>query len=304
MHAYTDQVSVVAGETIRVHVSSSYPYELEICRLGIDANSVDRDEVLHSFGRSGRELATDSSRLIPARRETARSQVRAIGLDARALGQTVAHPGRAGAHQPARRKWCRRLRIVRRPGWLHRFLHGRRRRISQENLHTTTPDLLKMQINPQGLKAQADNTPSSVLQNQWHHVVACADRESKQVWVDGVLVAQWKAPGPVRPGDAPLRIGATGKEGLAGFLLDADIAMPAVYAKALSAEQIKTRFAAKALSRPVDPALLGCWPLDEERGDRAADVSPHRRDAQHHQPRNLDDRRPELPVRRAASGRV
>ncbi len=52
IHAYTDRVSVAAGEMIRVHVSSSYSYDLEICRLGIDANSTLRDELLHSFGRS------------------------------------------------------------------------------------------------------------------------------------------------------------------------------------------------------------------------------------------------------------
>lgn len=168
----------------------------------------------------------------------------------------------------------------------------------EENLHTTAPGQLKMQINPQGLKIQSDNTPSAVLSNQWHHVVACAGQGAKHVWVDGVLVASWKSPGPVRPGDAPLRIGASGKDGLACFLLDADIAMPAIYGKMLSPGEIKTRFASKGLSRPIDPALLGCWPLDEERRPgRRLIAAPARRE--HHQSRNVDDRRPELPVRRA-----
>ncbi len=136
-----------------------------------------------------------------------------------------------------------------------------------------------MEINPQGLNIQADNTPSSVRENQWHHVVACADRVSKQVWVDGLRVGRWETSNSIRPGDGPLRIGASGKNGLASYLLDADIAMPAIYGKALTPEEVKKRFASKALSRPVDPALLGCWPLDEERGDLAADASPHRRDA-------------------------
>ena len=39
IHAYTDRVSVAAGETIRFHVSSSYPYELQVCRLGTDVDS-------------------------------------------------------------------------------------------------------------------------------------------------------------------------------------------------------------------------------------------------------------------------
>ena len=63
------------------------------------------------------------------------------------------------------------------------FYTGDGARFSIEQLHTTAPGQIKMQKNPQGLKIQFDNTPSSVLENQWHHVVARADRESKQVWV-------------------------------------------------------------------------------------------------------------------------
>src|SRR5437764_1247257 len=51
IHAYTDRVSVAAGDTIRFHVSSSYPYELQVCRLGPDVDGPVRDELLHSFGR-------------------------------------------------------------------------------------------------------------------------------------------------------------------------------------------------------------------------------------------------------------
>ena len=52
VHAYTDRVSVAAGDVIRFHVSSSHPYELQVCRLGTDVDSPSRDEVLHSFGSS------------------------------------------------------------------------------------------------------------------------------------------------------------------------------------------------------------------------------------------------------------
>ncbi len=45
IHAYTDRVSVAAGETIRFHVSSSHPYELQVCRLGTDVDSPARDEL-------------------------------------------------------------------------------------------------------------------------------------------------------------------------------------------------------------------------------------------------------------------
>ena len=101
------------------------------------------------------------------------------------------------------------------------------------NMHTTPPYQLRMDVNPQGLQHFPDNTPSSVLANQWHHVVARYDGKVKQILVDGRVVAAWDYPGPVRPGAAPLRIGAAGQNGLATALLDADIAMPAIYGTAL-----------------------------------------------------------------------
>ena len=54
VHAYTDRVSVAAGETIRFHVSSSYPYELQVCRLGTDVDSPDarRRSCIRSAGRA------------------------------------------------------------------------------------------------------------------------------------------------------------------------------------------------------------------------------------------------------------
>ena len=53
IHAYTDRVSVAAGDMVSFHVSSSYPYELTVCRLGLDVDSpAARDEILHSFGHS------------------------------------------------------------------------------------------------------------------------------------------------------------------------------------------------------------------------------------------------------------
>jgi hypothetical protein len=279
IHAYTDRLSVAAGDTIRFHVSSSYPYDLEICRLGADANSVAGDLTLHSFGRAEPQVQPIhpgsylhiEKRLEPhvalpgltveiwvRRWRTVGTQAIVSQLEADAaggFGLFVMENGAVG------------------------FYTGETAKLSFQHIHITAPGQLKMEVNPQGLEIQSDNTPSSVFTNQWHHVVARTDRESKQVWVDGIEVAAWSSPGPIRPGDAPLRIGAAGKGGAADFLLDADIAMPTIYRRALTAEEIKARFASKALSRPIDPDLLGCWPLEEERGDLAADASPHGRDA-------------------------
>jgi Concanavalin A-like lectin/glucanases superfamily len=149
----------------------------------------------------------------------------------------------------------------------------------ESNLHTTPPKQLAMEINPQGLKHFPDNTPSSVRSNRWHHVIARFDGTSKQIWVDGREVAAWRYAGPMRPGAAALRVGASGHEGVTAALLDADLAMPALYGNALSDAEIAARFAAVALSHPTGPELLAYWPLNEERGERVADASSHGRHA-------------------------
>ena len=137
-----------------------------------------------------------------------------------------------------------------------------------------------MEVNPQGLKTFPDNTPSSVLSNHWHHVVARFDGQVKQVWVDGRAGRRaGRIPVARGPGAASLRIGAAGHDGVASGFLDADLAMPAIYGRALSPAEIEARFADRGLSRPSDPELLACWPLDEERGERVADASPHARHA-------------------------
>jgi N,N-dimethylformamidase len=279
IHAYTDRLSAMAGETIRFYVSSSYPYELEICRLGTDVNSTLRDQVLHSFGPAELRLQPihPGSYLHVEKRLDHQTEIAGLTLEiwVRRWRTTGRQALFSQFDQP---NSCGFALFVNEDGSLG-FYAGPGGAFREQDLHTTAPEELKMKINPQGLRIQSDNTPSSVLFHQWHHVVACYGGDSKQVWVDGERVASWSASGLIRPGDAPLRIGASGKDGRADCLLDADIAMPAIYARTLSAEEIKARFASKALVRPRDNDLVGCWPLDEERGDRAADASTFGRDA-------------------------
>src|SRR5262249_11179315 len=118
-----------------------------------------------------------------------------------------------------------------------------------------------------------DNTPSVVQENRWHHVAMTYEPGTAGLWVDGRQVGRWDVPGVVRAGPAPLRIGAAGQEGKADFLLDADIAMPVLYGPALRVEEIRTRFEQRGLKPASDPAVLACWPMAEERGDRVADSS-------------------------------
>jgi len=275
IHAYTDRVSVAAGDTIRFHVSSSYPYELQVCRLGPDVDGPSRDEVLHSFGRTSAALQPihPGSYAVAEKPLDAQTPLAALTLELwirrwRTMGQ------QAIIGQFDKPDACGFGLFVNEDGSLS-FYIGDGGAFVADHLHTTPPDQLKMQINPEGLKHFPDNTPSSVLSNQWHHVVAVFDGASKQIWVDGRQVSTWNSAVSLRPGTASLRIGAAGHEGAAGGFLDADLAMPAIYGKALSPAEIEARFKTGGLARPSDPKLLACWPLDEEKGTRLADASPH-----------------------------
>lgn len=279
IHAYHDVVSVHAGELIRFHVSSSYSYELEVCRLGPDVDGPSRDETLHTFGPSPAAVQPihPGSYLVVDRSLDATTELKGLTLEVwirrwRTIGRQAIL---TQFDQPSA---CGFGLFVNEDGSLSFYL-GDGGVLVDQNMHTTPPGQLQMVVNPEGLKHFPDNTPSSVLSNRWHHVIATFDGKSKQVWVDGKEVGHWNYSGPVRSGSSPLRIGGAGEKGLANSLLDADLAMPAIYGRALSSEEIAARFAANALSRPTHPELLACWSLEEERGDQVADASQHGRHA-------------------------
>jgi hypothetical protein len=279
VHAYTDRVSVAAGEVIRFHVSSSHQYELQVCRLGTDVDGLSHDQVLHSFGPAPAAIQPihPGSYLLAEKAPDSRIPLPGLTLEVwirrwRTVGrQAIITQFDEPAH-------CGYGLFVYEDGSIGFYL-GDGLAFVAEHLHRTSPGQLRMEVNPQGLKTFPDNTPSSVLTNQWHHVVLRFDGAIAQVWVDGRPGDEWIVPNPVRPGEAALRIGAAGHEGVSTGFLDADIAMPAIYARALSPAEISARFADRGSSRPTGPDLLACWPLNEERGERAADASPHGRHA-------------------------
>jgi N,N-dimethylformamidase len=279
IHAYTDRVSVAAGDVVRFHVSSSYPYELQVCRLGPDVDGPARDEVLHSFGPSpaATQAIHPGSYLIAEKSLDSTTALPALMIEVwiRRWRTTGRQAILTQFDQPHH---CGLGLFVDEDGSLGFYL-GDGGAYVAENLHITKSQCVLMEVNPQGLKSFPDNTPSSVLSNAWHHVVARFDGAVKQVWVDGREVGSWTYSGPVRPGSANLRIGAAGRDGVATEFLDADLAMPAIYGRALSTAEIEARYASRALSLPTGPELLACWPLAEERGKRAADASPHGRHA-------------------------
>ena len=112
---------------------------------------------------------------------------------------------------------------------------------------------------------------------QWRHVVLAWDGNLVSLYVDGRFQASWAQSGGVETGNSPLRLGAAGRDGEAADFLDGDVAMPAVYDRGLSAAEAMERFRAKAQAPPTT-GVLGCWPLDEERGSSVRDASGNGRD--------------------------
>ena len=194
VHAYTDRVSVAAGDVIRFHVSSSHPYELQVCRLGTDVDGPSRDEVLHSFGPSPaavQPIHPGSYLIVDKPLDPETSACRRLTLEVWIRRwRTIGRQAIIGQFdQPSH---CGFGLFVNEDGSLGFYL-GDGGAFVAENLHTTPPGQLRMEVNPQGLKTFPDNTPSSVLSNHWHHVVARFDGAVKQVWVDGRQVAALEA---------------------------------------------------------------------------------------------------------------
>jgi sugar lactone lactonase YvrE len=116
-----------------------------------------------------------------------------------------------------------------------------------------------------------------LAQDRWQHVVGTWDGKIKSLWIDGRLAAQQEFEGPFRPGTAPLWLGACGHNGPAVNHLQGDLAMPVIYGRALSADEIQARHRDRGRTPAAGDAVLACWPGAASRGRRVADQSPHGR---------------------------
>jgi len=262
VHVYTDRPSYAAGETLTAYVSASTPATIEIVRLGDDLDSPAGDEALHS-------LRIDGPAVQPI------------------------HPGsyiHVEKHLPPQPLGAFTLECWLRPWNLHEpqgvisqldgaagfglllFPDGTLGFFSGEcDDPAETPHRTQAKLELPGKPTfDAFVTPPTV----WRHVAAVFAAGRKSIWLDGLLVGQWEWKQPITPAEAPLRIGALGRKGEAAGFLDADIAMPVVYSRALGELEIRTRHVQRGLTPPeLEPALLGGWPLSEERGDVVADAS-------------------------------
>lgn len=255
VHGYADCKSLHAGETLSFHVSSDRPYRMSVCRLGHDVEGRSDDAVLHRF-------------------EPAPARVQAIHPGsyvhvAKGLAADAALPGLS------LECWVKPWTVETRQTLVGQFDYPSR---CGFGLFIEAGGALCLYLGDGGaFRADAQQAHGRLVARRWQHVAATWDGRVARLWIDGAEVGCWPASAPVRPGAAPLRLGASGVEGLASLFLDADLAMPVIHDRALSADEVRERVAQRGLQAATGRSVLACWPLREERGDRVADCSGHQR---------------------------
>ena len=254
VHSYAQKI-IAAGDTLQFRTSATVPYELSICRLGAEIDDPSGDEVLKTF-----PISEPTPQAI--------------------------HPG-SFVHVDKPLPADEPLAALTLEVWVRPWaVKGWQTLISQHNypancgfgLFLDGDGALHFYLGDGG-QYQADWTlagPKLEIR-RWQHVVGTWDGKTKSIWLDGQLVSQQPFEGPVKPGPAALWLGACGYDGPAVNLLEGDLAMPVVYGRTLSREEIQARFQEQGLKPAVGESVLACWPLDEERAERIADVSPHAR---------------------------
>jgi N,N-dimethylformamidase beta subunit-like protein/concanavalin A-like lectin/glucanase superfamily protein len=250
VHAYADQTSVAAGQTISFQVSSTVRYRLSVCRLGLKMDDPAGDDVLHEFSETQpRVQAIHPGSYVFVKRGI-RARLRALTLEC----------------------WVRPWKLGRKMGLIAQHTAGTQSGFALE-IGSSGAVVLCLGISDRDRKRSVRISAAQPLQSQrWHHVVAAWDGRLATLWIDGATANQADLAGTVFPPSLPLRV-AGGADPEASDFLDADLAMPVIYNRALMADEIRERFAQQGLVPAEGKGVLACWPLTEERGDRVADVS-------------------------------
>jgi len=251
------QNSVHAGDAIDFRVSSTVPYQLSVARLGWDTESPSKDWTVHSFPQAPAlqrfirpgsyvhvERALPSA--VPQSQLTLECWVRPFRLAWQGLITQYDYPNQAG---------------------FGLFLADDGRPV----LYMGNGGA----FNAGFLRYFPSAIPISPIR-QWTHLCVVFNAGVASLYVDGANVAiALGLPATVTPGGAPLRLGAYGQDGTTRYFLDGDLAMPALYDRALPPVEVAQRAVPNA---PTAANSLGCWPLDEERGYSVRDVSTSQRD--------------------------
>ncbi len=253
VYLYADRQSAAPGEEVSFHVSSTIPYHFSVCRLGLKVDDPAGDGILHRLPRMMPiPQAIHPGSYIHVERGLA-GPIQALSIEC--WLRPARRPKPAVILGQLDRRGSAGFGLLIEPPGTVSFYLGDGGDFREPNLH----------LGPE----------SAAKPEEWRHVVATWDGAEKSLWIDGRLAGRWPFSGPAAAGDAPLRIGAAGEGGHASLFFDGDIAAPALYAAALSQEEIESRFRSRALGSIEHASLLAAWPLSEERGDRVADASPH-----------------------------
>jgi N,N-dimethylformamidase len=254
VHAYADRESVAAGESIAFHVSSSVESTLSVCRLGRKVDDPAGDEVLRRFNH----IAPKVQPVFPG-------------------SYIYIEKGLEGSFAEFSVEcWIRPWKIGATAAIIGQYDYPRHCGFGL----FLNPDLTVACYFGDGGVFKPGSfhlCRGSLKRQQWHHLAVTKGYTGCTLWIDGKEAYSWPVFQQrfiVMPRTA-LRIGAAATQGEAAQFLDADVAMPCIYSRNL--HDVAARFAEKSLKPPPGQNLLACWPLDEERGDRIADVSRHKR---------------------------
>ena len=254
VHGYAAQ-SVEAGQPIGFHISSTVPYRFSICRLGHEVDNPKSDTVLFEFP----EAPAGTQPIHPGSyihvEKNIRQPLKALTLEC----------------------WVRPWKINAWAGLVTQYNYSNE---CGFGLFLNNDGGVSFYLGDGGSYRKQNvlsSSAKSMKASQWAHVVATWDGAEKILWLNGKSVARGNYAGPAQGGLAPLRLAAYGEfDGAANFL-DGDLAMPVIYNRTLSAEEIKRRFEEKGLKRASGRDVLGCWTFSEEQGDVVADVSAQNR---------------------------
>ncbi|MES2695760.1 MAG: LamG domain-containing protein [Verrucomicrobiota bacterium] len=251
VHGYAEQ-SVAAGGTIHFRISSTVPHRLSICRLGLDPESAEQDELLHAFPEAEPTPQPIHPGSYIAVEKNLSGNIAALALEI----------------------WIRPWKLAGRAGVITQHDEAGAKEFG---LFLDAKGGVTFAVGMEAMPADAA-AAARIEANQWSHLVAVWDGAYAALFINGLEKAKWQCPTPLTAGKAPLRLGALGQGGGAAGFLDGDLAMPAIYRRALSPEEIAARFAGKALAPATGDDVLACWPLREQQGERLADSSGQRRD--------------------------
>jgi len=254
VHSYAE-MSVFGGDTVHFRTSSTVPYELSICRLGANLDGPDQDEVLYTFPVKEpfpQAIYPGSYIHVPP------GKLGGMELPEGSIEIWV-QPWRFGVDQGVFTQW------------------GHPEYAGSWGICFLTNGSLCFYIGKDTWTYDefVPNETTFAL-HQWHHMVGTwSQKEGKRkFWVNGQLVFEKPFEGPlVICPKTPIRIGAAGESGNAIEMLDGTVAIPAIYRKALTPEEIQGRFAEKGLIPASGDDVVASWPLNEDTGSVVKDIS-------------------------------